>query len=278
MTQRKGDDSPTCENADTCVETSSESVNIVNSEASVSPLKKLKEDASLCIVSGQAVVQCGLSTGVGADEELLAPAMEGVSGEEEERFEGETFEERMTRLGIAEGNPARRVLETEFKEACAAARREAEFVDDDGAVVFEPVEEYRGIRLPPGVPVPSDEIVRRHRAAGHTPYRPWCSCCVEGAANAPPHKARADNPIGDVPELHSDYGFFRDRKGDKDGTVTVLVTKDRKTTGVCVHMLCQRKELAADILSSNLIEMSNSLDTIGRFLFAVTVSPLSTTC
>ena len=56
-----------------------------------------------------------------------------------------------------------------------------------------------------------------------------------------------------------------------------MVTKDRKTTGVCAHVV-PKKESAADILSSNLIEMSKSLDTIRRFLFAVMVSPPSTTC
>jgi hypothetical protein len=39
--------------------------------------------------------------------------------------------------------------------------------------------------------------------------------------------------VGNLPELHSDYGFFRDKKGDKANTVTVLVTKDRKSKGVC---------------------------------------------
>ena len=40
-----------------------------------------------------------------------------------------------------------------------------------------------------------------------------------------------------VPELHSDYGFFRDKKGDKVNTVTVLVTRDRKSTGICANVV-----------------------------------------
>ena len=91
--------------------------------------------------------------------------------------------------------------------------------------------------MPPGVPVPSREMVRKHRASGHCPFRAWCSHCVSGAANAPAHRARCEQPVGEVPELHSDYGFFRDRKGNKTNTVTVLVTKDRKSGGVSANVV-----------------------------------------
>ena len=50
----------------------------------------------------------------------------------------------------------------------------------------------------------------------------------------PGHFARV-SPLGNVPELHSDYAFFRDKKGDKVNSVTVLVTKDRKSQGICAH-------------------------------------------
>ena len=90
----------------------------------------------------------------------------------------------------------------------------AEFHDDDGAVVLDP-DVGTGVphlRLPPGIPVPSEEMVRRHRAAGHTPYQPWCECCVRGAANAPAHRSRNQEPLMNIPELHSDYAFFKDKK------------------------------------------------------------------
>ena len=110
--------------------------------------------------------------------------------------------------------------------------------DDDGAVIFDGgCGEARDLRLPPGVPTPNREMVRKHRASGHCPYRAWCSHCISGAANAPAHRARCEEPLGDVPELHSDYGFFRDKKGDKKNTVTVLVTKDRRSNGVCAHVV-----------------------------------------
>ena len=55
--------------------------------------------------------------------------------------------------------------------------------------------------------------------------------------NAPPHRARADPPLGNVPEVHCDYGFFKNRKGDTDNVVNVLVTKDRKSTGICADVV-----------------------------------------
>ena len=115
----------------------------------------------------------------------------------------------------------------------AGDRDDVDHRDDDGAVVFEDgFGEARDLRLPPGVPTPSKEMVRKHRASGHCPYRAWCTHCISGAANAPAHRARLSEPVGTVPELHSDYGFFRDKKGDRQNTVTVLVTKDRKSGGV----------------------------------------------
>ena len=79
-------------------------------------------------------------------------------------------------------------------------------------------------------------MIRRHKASGHCPYRPWCSCCVSGAANLPAHGPRSE-PIGDVPELHCDYAFFRDKKGDTLNTVTVLVGKERQNGGVSAHVV-----------------------------------------
>ena len=77
-----------------------------------------------------------------------------------------------------------------------------EIIDDDGAVCFEgECGESRSVRAPPDVPVPSRDMVRRHRAAGHCPYRAWCAHCVPGAANLPGRKPRSKSTITDVPEM-----------------------------------------------------------------------------
>ena len=110
--------------------------------------------------------------------------------------------------------------------------------DGDGAVHFGGV---RVVRLPPDVPIPSQEMVRRHRRAGHSPYQPWCPHCIAGAANAPAHSARAevasDGNRMPTPEVHVDYAFFRDRSGEKEETVTVLVGKDRLSSGISADVV-----------------------------------------
>ena len=112
--------------------------------------------------------------------------------------------------------------------------------DDDGFIYFDyggAIGPSRVLRLPPDVPVPSKDMIRRHRKAGHTPYMPWCSRCVESACNAPAHVARAEAPEGGFPEVHVDYAFFKDRKGEVEGKVTVLVSKDRPSGAVCADVV-----------------------------------------
>ena len=169
--------------------------------------------------------------------EHLMPLVPVSTEPEEERVEGETFHERMTRLAVPESSSARGVLREEFSEA-AAAEKEAAFHDEDGAICFEGQSgEGRTVKLPPDVPVPSREMVRRHRAAGHCPYRPWCAHCVSGAANLPCHRARNQHPTGEVPEMHADYAFFRDKKGEKGRSKTVLIVKDRASGGISANVV-----------------------------------------
>ena len=105
--------------------------------------------------------------------------------------------------------------------------------DADGAIwlgqvgVHESFGEGRWAKIAPVLAPPSEEMVRRHKAAGHCPYRAWCKECVMGACNMPVHPARKDLDPGATPELHGDYAFFRDRPGEKDKTRTVLVMADR---------------------------------------------------
>ena len=207
MTCRSGEDSPAAEgsDADTDVDASPQEVaaTLKSTVASVRP--RLKDKA---VVSFTCV------------EDVLMPAVDAdpvVEPVQDSDFVSDMF----ARMAAREG----------------AAAEDGEY-DDDGAVIFsDGAGEARELRLPPDVPVPSAETVRKHRASGHCPYRAWCAHCVSGAANAPAHKARCAEPLGDVPEVHSDYGFFRDRKGDKAHAVTVLVSKDRKSGATCAHVV-----------------------------------------
>ena len=155
-----------------------------------------------------------------------------------ERPAEDDCEEASDQEGAAEGAAVRRVdVEMDQDGAVAGA---AEQRDADGAIYFEdggaPLP-LRVLKLPPDVPVPSKDMIRRHKAAGHCPYMPWCSHCVMGACNAPAHVARPDAPDSGVPEVHCDYAFFKDKKGCSDGKVTVLVVKDRQSGGFCADVV-----------------------------------------
>ena len=58
-----------------------------------------------------------------------------------------------------------------------------------------------------------------------------------GACNQPAHPARKPLEPGATPEMHGDYAFFRDKKGEKEGTRTVLVMVDRKSAGICANVV-----------------------------------------
>ena len=47
-------------------------------------------------------------------------------------------------------------------------------------------------------------------------------------------------PIGDTPEVHCDYAFFHDRRGDKANTATVLVFQDRGSKAFGAHVVPQK--------------------------------------
>ena len=83
---------------------------------------------------------------------------------------------------------------------------------------------------------PSAETRRRHEAAGHIPYRPWCRACVAGRK---PNWAHHSSEPGQVkirgPEVHGDYCFFRDDKGSQ--SVPTLVLKDRDTLSIAAHVI-----------------------------------------
>ena len=154
----------------------------------------------------------------------------------------DNFLNRMRGFGIDRESEAGQNLWREWQqeaERLVAAERGdgADGGEVDDGIVFEGVaRESRDVVLPPDVPVPSKEMIRRHRAKGHVPYMPWCKHCVAKAANAPAHCARPP-PIDDTPEVHGDYAFFCDRRGDRENAVTVFVLKDRRKKAFAANMV-----------------------------------------
>ena len=81
---------------------------------------------------------------------------------------------------------------------------------------------------------PTADMVKQHELS-HCQFRNWCPVCVAAAANDRPHYAR-QGAEGDAPEVHSDYAFFRNRKGDRVH-MPVLVSKSRKTKSISAHVV-----------------------------------------
>ena len=222
MTDMSGEESPTPEWSDPLdhdvVGTSISSVESVSPDGPLDDhvLAPAVCDAAQCSLDGHTDFQVGVLFPISEDSRyraVLLPRGDSVhfgikcDGCGQENFSGERFKKVDADYDLcgvcfhAQGLTAEEAPEPEA---------EAEtYHDEDGAVFFD----YDGgggaaaMRLPADVPAPSKEMMRRHRAAGHCPYRPWCEDCVRGACNAPAHRARDPNPIGDVPELHSDYVF-----------------------------------------------------------------------
>ena len=154
----------------------------VRGEESPTPLgDEIEAIVSHPVVCISPVVNCcqlaeassGVLFPVVANDHVPAPA-------EEDKIDGETFSQRMTRFGIATGTmvwrslyidfqaEVRRLAENPDAEPAAKTRRqgdveadgeeehgEGEPVDDDGAIVFEGMPaEGRAARLPPDVPIP----------------------------------------------------------------------------------------------------------------------------
>ena len=94
-------------------------------------------------------------------------------------------------------------------------KAKAERIEEEGGIDFEQDHsEERCIPVRMLAIRPSEKEVARHNLT-HVPFRPWCEVCVRGAANASPHKPRPE-PFGKQPEVHYDYAFFRDKKGDRE--------------------------------------------------------------
>ena len=60
-------------------------------------------------------------------------------------------------------------------------------------------------------PYSPSKAEREAHEATHLPFRSWCSACVQGRADNPPHRRLPARP-GDeqrLPEVHIDYAFLR---------------------------------------------------------------------
>ena len=107
--------------------------------------------------------------------------------------------------------------------------------DDDYYDMEDGLEEARYMKMCRPVLKPTAEQVRFHKAAGHSPFRSWCPTCVRGSANDRAHLGRAEQPIGTIPEVHSDYAFLRNKRGDHS-SVPVLVSTERRTGAIAAHV------------------------------------------
>ena len=122
----------------------------------------------------------------------------------------------------------------EAPETSAQGEEDVEHADDwEGWIDLEDgSEEARLNRMSKPSNPPSAEMIRQ-RELSHCQYRSWCPVCVQAAANDRPHAARGEGP-DDAPEVHSDYAFFRNKRGDKTH-MPVLITKNRKMKSVSAH-------------------------------------------
>jgi hypothetical protein len=91
---------------------------------------------------------------------------------------------------------------------------------------------------------PSDREREDHRAAGHVPYRSWCTHCVAAAGRDAAH-TRSDADQDQVPTLSTDYGFLQGEDGPPmivthcfpDGVVTAAMMESKGATEPAVRFL-----------------------------------------
>lgn len=173
-------------------------------EATLSPLPSVRPTEDLCPVA----------------EETMCPA---------------DFLKRMREQNTSRGSPAWDVLWSEYKSEHYVNPTGVVYDDDDGAVLCDGFE-CRLVNVPVECAIPSRELMRQHLASGHIPYRPWCKHCVSCAANMDRYLPGGE-PVGNIPEVHADYSFFRDRKGDTTNTATVLMLKEMKKKVFAAHVV-----------------------------------------
>ena len=79
---------------------------------------------------------------------------------------------------------------------------------------------------------PTPQEVEEHEET-HLPYRKWCAVCVAARGKDDGHPGREVSE--DCKEVHLDYCFLRNRKGEE--YATVLALKDRLSKLLCGHVV-----------------------------------------
>lgn len=103
----------------------------------------------------------------------------------------------------------------------------------DGDMVDGPEEEIEQIKTKRIPRLPTAQEIEEHEKT-HLPYRRWCSTCVASRLRDDGHPAR-DLDEAEVDEVHFDYCFLRNVRGED--YAVVLVSKDRGTKVTNAHVV-----------------------------------------
>jgi hypothetical protein len=112
-------------------------------------------------------------------------------------------------------------------EGVAAAEAEAE-VGWQSEDEVHPAEEARKVKVVRDPSAPTKAERDAHEAI-HLPFRVWCTDCINGRRDNPPH-IRTPNAVIEVPEVLFDYCFVR--RDDEEETITILLMKDRQSRAI----------------------------------------------
>ena len=94
------------------------------------------------------------------------------------------------------------------------------------------VDEVADVRLKKMPRMPSEKEIEEHNET-HLPFRTWCETCVAMRAKDDAHKEREVSD--DCFEVHMDYCFLRNKKGEE--YAATLVLRDRRSKILSAHVV-----------------------------------------